>query len=127
MIENDTIKLLRECDAGVKMGIASIKDVLDYVKSEDLKTALSDCKDEHQKLEGEIEKELGEHRTCNAGEDEPKSFKSEKYYSDYRRGDQGDRNVEHYITGGSTAVNVRSGGNVKLFHHLFPPSFFFQA
>ena len=58
MIEQDTIKLLRECDAGVKMGIASIKDVLDYVKSEDLKTALSDCKDEHQKLEGEIEKEL---------------------------------------------------------------------
>ena len=50
MIEQDTIKLLRECDAGVKMGISSIKDVLDYVKSEDLKTALYDCKDEHQKL-----------------------------------------------------------------------------
>ena len=62
MIEQDTIKLLRECDAGVKMGIASIKDVLDYVKSEDLKTALSDCKDEHQKLEGEIEKELDRFR-----------------------------------------------------------------
>ena len=62
MIEQDTIKLLRECDAGVKMGISSIKDVLDYVKSEDLKTALSDCKDEHQKLEGEIEKELDRFR-----------------------------------------------------------------
>ena len=32
MIEQDTIKLLRECDAGVKMGIASIDDVLSRVK-----------------------------------------------------------------------------------------------
>ena len=31
MIESDTIKLLRECDAGIKMGVASIDDVLDYV------------------------------------------------------------------------------------------------
>ena len=30
MIESDTIKLLRECDAGIKMGVASIDDVLDY-------------------------------------------------------------------------------------------------
>ena len=28
MIEQDTIKLLRECDAGVKMGISSIDDVI---------------------------------------------------------------------------------------------------
>ena len=34
MIEQDTVKLLRECDAGVKMGISSIDDVLKYVKSE---------------------------------------------------------------------------------------------
>ena len=31
MIEKDTVKLLRECDAGVKMGIASIDDVLGHV------------------------------------------------------------------------------------------------
>ena len=34
MVEQDTIKLLRECDAGVKMGISSIDDVLKYVNSE---------------------------------------------------------------------------------------------
>ena len=34
MIEQDTIKLLRECDAGIKMGISSIDDVLDRVHSE---------------------------------------------------------------------------------------------
>ena len=31
MIESDTIKLLRECDAGIKMGVTSIDEVLDYV------------------------------------------------------------------------------------------------
>ena len=34
MIEQDTIKLLRECDAGVKMGISSIDDVMEHVKKE---------------------------------------------------------------------------------------------
>ena len=37
MIEQDTLKLLRECDAGAKMGISSIDDVLGYVKDEELK------------------------------------------------------------------------------------------
>ena len=32
MIESDTIKLLRECDAGIKMGIVSIAEILDDVK-----------------------------------------------------------------------------------------------
>ena len=54
MIENDTIKLLRECDAGVRMGVASINDVFDHVRSEQLKQRLNACKDEHNKLSGEI-------------------------------------------------------------------------
>ena len=33
MIEQDTIKLLRECDAGIKMGVSSIDDVLGHVHS----------------------------------------------------------------------------------------------
>ena len=55
MIEQDTVKLLRECDAGVKMGIASIEDVLDFVKSEKLKGMLTDCKREHEKLNEELQ------------------------------------------------------------------------
>lgn len=55
MIEQDTIKLLRECDAGIKMGIASIEDVLDNVKSEKLRELLVECKNEHQGLADEIE------------------------------------------------------------------------
>ena len=31
MIEQDTIRLMRECDAGIKMGVSSIDDVIDYV------------------------------------------------------------------------------------------------
>lgn len=58
MIEQDTIKLLRECDAGVKMGISSIDEVLDYVKAEKLKQLLAQCKGEHEKLGDEIQKEL---------------------------------------------------------------------
>lgn len=58
MIEQDTIKLLRECDAGVKMGTDSINDVLGRVKSEELRTCLATCKNEHVKLEGEIRLQL---------------------------------------------------------------------
>lgn len=58
MIENDTIKLLRECDSGTKMGIKSISDVIDKVESEDFKKILNDSKLEHEKLENEIQDEL---------------------------------------------------------------------
>ena len=54
MVEQDTIKLLRECDSGVKMGVASIKDVLDNVRAEEMKKLLATCKAEHDKLETEI-------------------------------------------------------------------------
>lgn len=55
MIEQDTIKLLRECDAGVKMGVSSIDDVLDYVANDRFRKLLSECKREHDKLDDEID------------------------------------------------------------------------
>ncbi len=58
MIEQDTIKLLRECDAGIKMGVSSIDDVLEYVKSDKMKKYLSDCRDEHDKLDNELQELL---------------------------------------------------------------------
>lgn len=54
MIENDTIKLLRECDAGVEMGVSSINDVLDYVRAESFRQVLKKCSEEHECLEREI-------------------------------------------------------------------------
>lgn len=62
MIEQDTIKLLRECDAGVKMGVASIDDVLEYVGSEKLQKRLSDCKKEHEELGSEIRQLLSKYQ-----------------------------------------------------------------
>lgn len=58
MIEQDTIRLLRECDVGVQMGISSIDDVLDYVSNKHLKEYLSKCKKEHEALNSEIRKLL---------------------------------------------------------------------
>ena len=62
MVEQDTIKLLRECDAGVKMGIASIDDVLDHVKSKDFRKKLTDCKTEHEQLQNEIQQLLDNYK-----------------------------------------------------------------
>ncbi len=62
MIEQDTIKLLRECDAGVKMGISSIEDVLDNVQNEKFEKLLTDCKNEHGKLDKEIQQQLDKYK-----------------------------------------------------------------
>ena len=62
MIEQDTIKLLRECDAGVKMGISSIDDVLPHTQSDRLQKRLTVCKDEHEQLQGEIQQLLGKYK-----------------------------------------------------------------
>lgn len=61
MIKQDTIKLLRECDAGVKMAINSIEDVLPSVSDEKLKTALTDSKKEHSELDAEIQNLLNKY------------------------------------------------------------------
>ena len=58
MIEQDTIRLLRECDAGVRMGIASLDDVLKHAKGEDMKKILCDCKEAHETLAEDLEKQL---------------------------------------------------------------------
>ncbi len=62
MVEQDTIKLLRECDAGVKMGISSICDVIDYVSDETFKDKLNECKKEHEKLDTEIQTLLDKYK-----------------------------------------------------------------
>ncbi len=58
MIEPDTVKLLRECDAGAKMGVESIDEVLDYVHAKGLESLLVSCKSEHEKLNREIQEQL---------------------------------------------------------------------
>ena len=55
MVEQDTIKLLRECDAGVKMGVKSIDDVMGQVRSREFRQRLDECKDQHKELNVEIQ------------------------------------------------------------------------
>lgn len=59
MVEQDTIKLLRECDAGIKMGVTSIHDVFEHIHSQKLRDILNGSKDEHDELDKELQELLG--------------------------------------------------------------------
>ena len=62
MVEQDTIRLLRECDAGIKMGISSIEDVLGHARNKELYNKLKTCRDDHETLQREIQKLLGDYQ-----------------------------------------------------------------
>lgn len=55
---NDSVKLLKECNAGIKMGITSIDEVLEHVKNEKIKSILQDSKEAHVKLGLRAKEEL---------------------------------------------------------------------
>lgn len=61
MINNDTIELLKECNAGIKMGITSIDEVLPDVEDNEFKSKLEKCMKEHQKLEDETKQILNDY------------------------------------------------------------------
>lgn len=53
-MSEDTIELLRECDAGVKMGIASLDQVLDKIQDKKMQDIIGDSKNAHAVLENEL-------------------------------------------------------------------------
>ena len=55
---NDTIKLLRECDAGIQMGVESIEEILDEVKSDVLHDFLVEARKKHWEIGECLKKEL---------------------------------------------------------------------
>ncbi len=55
MIEQDTVRLLRESDAGIKMGISSIEDSVGYVKDNALRDTLEQSLENHRTLASEME------------------------------------------------------------------------
>ncbi|MDD7184127.1 MAG: hypothetical protein SPE43_02955 [Ruminococcus sp.] len=61
MIEQDTIRLLRECDAGIKMGVSAINDVLEYTENHELKSALLKSLEEHEKIKNNLLELLNEY------------------------------------------------------------------
>ena len=60
-IEEDTIKLLRECDAGIKMGVEAIDEVIQYVTNSELKQYLERNKADHDQLKSELQKLLDQY------------------------------------------------------------------
>ena len=54
MENRDSIKLLKECDAGSKMAVTSLDDVLEKVENEKLTKLLCESKAHHEKLGNEI-------------------------------------------------------------------------
>ena len=65
-MREDTIKLLKECNSGAKMGVESIDEILDKTETEDLKKILAISKVEHN----EIIKRTGEILAKNSIETE---------------------------------------------------------
>ena len=55
MTENDTVKLLRECDAGIKMGVSSIEEVVDNVKNQKFRRLLTKSKTDHENLKEQLQ------------------------------------------------------------------------
>lgn len=61
MVEQDTIKLLRECDSGIKMGISALDEVMEYAHSSDMRKYLQDSTEENQKLQDDLQKVLADY------------------------------------------------------------------
>ena len=58
MIEHDTIRLLRECDACIKIGISSIEEVIEYTGDKNLRERLQKSVSEHEEINKDLQKLL---------------------------------------------------------------------
>uniref|UniRef100_UPI004056C4EF hypothetical protein n=1 Tax=Acetatifactor sp. TaxID=1872090 RepID=UPI004056C4EF len=63
MGNDDTIRLLKECDAGSKMAVSSIDEILESVQKTELKDLLSKSKAHHEELGNEIHSLLLEYHS----------------------------------------------------------------
>ena len=107
MVEQDTIKLLRECDAGIKMGVSSIDDVMKYVDSNTFRRKLSDCKIEHDKLDTEVQSLLSKYRD-DGKEPNPVAKSMSWMKTNMKMGmDSSDATIADLITDGSN-MGVKS-------------------
>lgn len=61
MIEHDTVRLLRECDAGVKMGVSAIEETIPYVKAPELRERLQKSLEENSNIKHELGKLLDDY------------------------------------------------------------------
>lgn len=71
MGNEDTIKLLKECDAGSKMAVTSIDDVLGDVENDNMRHLLEETKKHHEKLGNDLHALLNKNE---ADEKEPSAI-----------------------------------------------------
>ena len=100
MIEEDTVKLLRECNAGIKMGVSSIDEVLPKVKSSSLRSSLEKCRSAHGKLGDETHALLAQYG--DAGKEPSPVAKGMSWMKTNVKltGDAPDRTVADLLTDG---------------------------
>ena len=58
MVQKDTVRLLRECDAGVRMGLDSLREVIPYTAKGKLRELLATSVYEHEALGADISEML---------------------------------------------------------------------
>jgi len=59
--DGDTVKLLKECDSGIQMGLSAINDVIHDVKCSDFRSLLNESRDHHEMLQNEVNQLLDKH------------------------------------------------------------------
>ena len=99
-MEDDTIKLLRECNSGIKMGISSLEDVMSHVKDSHLEKLLLQSKDTHCRLGDETHAYLKEYH--NEGKEPAAMAKMMSWVKTNMKftGEDSDRVVADLITDG---------------------------
>ncbi|MBP3476924.1 MAG: hypothetical protein J6K48_11530 [Lachnospiraceae bacterium] len=99
-MEDDTIKLLRECNAGIKMGISSLDEVMEHVQNSMLEDLLRQSKDTHCKLGNKTHEYL---RECHDEGKEPAAMAKMMSWMKTNvklGGEESDRVVADLITDG---------------------------
>lgn len=71
MLNGDTIKLLRECDAGTKMAVYSMDEICDKISDTDFKNVVTASRQKHERLGNEIHTQLDK---CDDSAKEPNVF-----------------------------------------------------
>ena len=109
MIEKDTIKLLRECDAGIKMGVQSIEDSLKYTSNGELKRTLEKNLAGHVEIQEKLQGLLNSYH--DSGKEPPAMAKGMAWLKTNFKlaAESSDDAVADFITDGCN-MGVKSAG-----------------
>lgn len=100
MEKTDTIKLLQECDAGSKMAVTSIDELMDKVSDPELANLLEESKKHHEKLGNDLHSMLN-HKESDEKEPNPMAKGMSKLKINFKMGmDNSDAMVADLITDG---------------------------